>query len=335
MDAKALYFDGRRGVEIREETIAPPQAGQITIRARCSLVSPGTEMNVYRGTVASGAELGRLDQPLPPYPLKYGYQTVGKVVAAGQDSGFSVGDRVIATHPHQSRFTMGVWRGPHRMAVRIPDDLSDTQALFSSMLSTGLNGLLDVPPRIGDVVAVTGLGIIGYLTACLLRPIVGRLILIDPLASRRDLAKDVGADAVVSPQEAAEAVQALSDGRGVDIFYEASGAPSALQLGLDVSGRDAAIVVLSYFGSREVSLRLSPEFLLRRQRIHSSMVLGIEPGISGRWTPERRTDVAFEALRAIDVDRLITHRVPFERARDAYDLIDQAAEPALGVMLVH
>src|SRR3546814_18505463 len=82
---------------------------------------------------------------------------------------------------------------------------------------------------VGEVVALSGLGIIGSLTAHLVRKSAGKLILIDPAAERRARSAWMGADAVVDPSEVASVVAELSQGRGVDTFIETSGAPPALQ----------------------------------------------------------------------------------------------------------
>jgi threonine dehydrogenase-like Zn-dependent dehydrogenase len=82
-----------------------------------------------------------------------------------------------------------------------------------------------------------------------------------------------------------------------------------------------------------VSLTLSPEFHLRRLRIVSSQNASIGSGLQPRWDTERRMAVAMRRLERIDVSRLITHRYPFERAAEAYRLLDEQPEDALAVIL--
>ena len=104
---RALWFTGPRQAELIEEEVPPPGPGQVRVRADASLVSAGTEMIQYRGEAGS-----RLESDLPtsagthPFPIKFAYQTVGRVEAAGNDADFAVGERVFAYHPHQDVFTM-------------------------------------------------------------------------------------------------------------------------------------------------------------------------------------------------------------------------------------
>jgi threonine dehydrogenase-like Zn-dependent dehydrogenase len=219
------------------------------------------------------------------------------------------------------------------MVFPVPDGLPDERAAFANLFCVAYNAHLDVPVRVGDVVAVSGLGVIGTFAAHLARLTAGRLVLVDPLPERRARAAWLGADAVVAPEEAVEAIESLSDGRGADVYIEASGATSALQGAVDATGNEGTITVISYYGSRAATLRLSPEFHLRRQKIVSSMVGAIGSGLQPRWNASRRMRVAMERLRHIDVENLITHRIPFEDAASGYRAIDETPTETLGVLL--
>jgi 2-desacetyl-2-hydroxyethyl bacteriochlorophyllide A dehydrogenase len=326
---QAVWFTGPRALELREEPLRPPGADELQVAAICSLVSAGTEMTIYRGEASSPDEV-----QLPmgageyPFPLKYGYQVVGAVEVAGADTGYSAGDIVFANHPHQDRFII-----PARHTFLIPPSLHPKTAIFANLLTVALNGLLDVPVRIGDCVAVSGLGVVGTFAAQLARRTAGRLVLIDPIPQRRELARSVKADAVVAPDQAHQVIHDLTKGRGADIFIEASGAGPALQTAIDETGVEGTIVALSYYANRKVTLGLAPQFHARRQRIVSSMVALIGSGLQPRWDHQRRFEVACQCLADIDTDAMITHELPFEDARAAYELIDSRPAETLGVLL--
>jgi 2-desacetyl-2-hydroxyethyl bacteriochlorophyllide A dehydrogenase len=328
---RALWFTAPRTAELRDEPVREPEANEVQVDAVCSLVSAGTEMNVYRGQVSSAAEVA-----LPtvggtfPFPIKYGYQVVGTVAAAGGESGFQPGELVFCQHPHQERFTLEA-RVP--LVFRLPPGVPALTAVFSSLYRTAHNCLLDVPVRVGECVAVSGLGVIGSFCAHLARKTAGKLLLIDPAPQRRELAAWIGADAVVGPEQVADAVDALSDGRGMDVIIEASGAPPALQTAIRSIGTEGTIAAVAWYGTREVPLVLTPEFHFRRPRIVSSWVGMIGSGQQARWTPERQREVALAGVAEIDVERLVTHRFPFADAPRAYELIDSSPEQTLGVVL--
>lgn len=330
-EARAVWFVGPQEVELRSERVSTPTSDEISVRALASLVSAGTEMSVYHGTAGSA---DAVDLPTTggtyPFPLKFAYQIVGEVEEAGDQSGFSVGDRVFAYHPHQERFNIG---GTSGFVFPVRGEATSEQAAFTNLFSVAYNALLDTPVRIGDVVVVSGLGVIGTFLAHLCRESASKLILVDPIPSRRDRAGWIGADAVVSPDDAAAAIDELSAGRGDDLWFEASGSPAALQSAIDNTGQEGTITVLSFYGNKPVTLQLGLQFHFRRQRIVSSQISSIGSGLQPRWDWVRRYEVAQSRLAKFDVEKLVTHRIPFGNAPDAYQLIDQHADETLAVLL--
>lgn len=324
-----MWFATERRAELRDADVAEPGPSEILVRSTVSLISAGTEMRVYRGEAAPNDLLPMYCEGSFAFPVKYGYQTVGRVERAGAGSGFTKGDRVFARHPHQDLFTLKADDG----IVRLPTDLSDDRASFFNLTKVALTAVLEVPVRVGDVVVVHGLGIIGLLLARLARRTAGRLIAVDPILKRRELATRYGADAAVEPSAATKVVEDLSRGRGADISYEVSGAPAAMQSAIDVTGANGTIVVVSYFGSRLVELRLAPEFHFRRQRVVSTQAAAIPAELEPRWDAPRRSGVVLEELAHAPIDDLITARVPIAQVARAYERVDRDAENTLGVLL--
>src|SRR5205085_1469597 len=109
--------------ELREAAVAPPGSGEVRVRALYGAISRGTERLVAFGRVPAG-EYQRMRAPLMdgafPFPVKYGYATVGRV-ETGATLGpttlgpITPGQIVFALHPHQDEFTM-----PATMAVPVP-----------------------------------------------------------------------------------------------------------------------------------------------------------------------------------------------------------------------
>jgi threonine dehydrogenase-like Zn-dependent dehydrogenase len=132
----------------------------------------------------------------------------------------------------------------------------------------------------------------------------------------------------VSPEDVRAVVEEMSGGRGADVSFEASGVPRALQSAIEVTGADGHIVVLSYYGTRQVQLRLAPEFHFRRHRLISS-----QAGAQPRWDWARRTEATLELLSGLSVADMISARVPFPEAPKAYTLADEHPDQVLGVLL--
>lgn len=331
--ADALWFTGPRTAELRPEEVAEPGPDQVMVRGIASLVSAGTEMLVYRGEVPAEDDLG-LETCAGSFgfPVKYAYQILGEVEAAGADSGFSPGDVVFCRHPHQQRFTM---RADPILIFKVPGGLEPERVVFANLCDVALNCNLDVPTRHGDVTVVYGQGIVGSLCAQLARRTAGRLIVVDPVASRREFALSWGADAAVDPAGAPAVIEELSDGRGADISIEASGSPPALQAAIVGTGQEGTIVAVSFFGGRTVPLVLSPEFHYRRHRLISSQVSTIGSGLQPRWSLERRMATVFDLLAGDSLRTPVSHRLAFADAPEAYRLLDTEPESAMGIVLTY
>ena len=327
--ARALWFEGERVASLREEEVHAPGLGQVYVQALHSLVSAGSELNLYRGEGNLPSLLLPNAAGTLPFPVKFAYQVVGRVEAAGQGS-FAPGDRVFCVHPHQERFTM---QAAAPFVYKLPEHLDNERASFLGMFSVALQVHLTTPTHPGDCVVVAGLGLIGTFAAYLARLSAGKLIVIDPIAARRERAKWIGADACVSPEEAPDAILRLSKGRGADLYIETSGAPAALQSAINSTGNLATICVAAWYGTRRVTLSLSPEFHLRGHRIVSVWVGELGGDAAARWDWERKMEVCSDYLSRLDVSNLISHRVPFERAPEAYSLLDKNPAEALAVML--
>ena len=286
---------------------------------------------MYRGELPAEDDLGlETCEGTFGFPVKYAYQVVGEVVEAGGDARFKPGQIVFARHPHQDYFTI---RSDGWLVLPVPDGLSPERAVFVNLLEVALNCHLDVPVRFGDVVVVYGQGVVGSLAAQLARRTAGTLIVVDPIAARRDNALAWGADGAFAPADASAAITDLTGRRGADICIEATGAPSALQAAILSTGQEGTIAVVSFFGTRQVPLVLSPEFHYRRLRIVSSQVSSLGSGLQPRWSRERRSAVAFELLGSDWLVTHVSHEVPFSRAPEAYSVLDAAPDEAMGIVL--
>ena len=326
--AHGLWFEAERTAALRPEEVGAPAPHEVQVRAIHSMVSQGSELNLYRGQGNLPDLLIPTAKGTLPFPVSFAYQTIGEVIAVGSASGYKGGEKVFAPHPHQDFFNI-----PAGMISRIPADVSTYQAQFAGLFRVGLQVMLQRAVRPGEVVAVSGLGIVGTFAAYLARLTAAKLIVIDPLPFRRDKAAWIGADAVVAPEDAAEAIQRLSGGRGVDMYVETSGAPPALQTAIENTAPLGTIAVAAWYGTRPVQLSLSPEFHLRSLKIISIHVFWLDE--DNRWDQDRLMETAFHFLKKVDVNNLITHRFPFKQAPEAYNLLDQHQEQTLAVLLEH
>lgn len=333
LEARALWFAHPRAAELRTEEIPPPGPGEARVRAAASAISHGTEMLVYRGDVPAGLPL---DLPTLSgnfgFPIKYGYAAVGHILDVGSGvTDLAPSDPVFVHHPHQSVFVV-----PATMPIRLPDHLDPSRALFFANLETALNIVHDTPLRLGETAIVFGQGVVGLLVTQLLKLAgAGQVLAVDPIAGRRKLALAIGADDAVEPDELPEHVFDVTSGRGADVAVEVSGSGAALQAAVDVVAVEGTVVVASWYGAKPVTLELGGHFHRGRVRLRSSQVGRVDPALSPRWGYVRRTETVLALLSRLRLIELVSHRLLFEEAAEAYRLVDEGTEDVVQVVLTY
>ena len=339
--AKVVVLTGPRQVEVHEVLVSAPGPHEVQVATLFSGISAGTEMNVYRGRAPqwqlrldpSTRLFSQSEKPDWSYPLTYGYANVGRVVGAGEGvTSPSIGDLVFTYSPHQSLVV-----APASASVPLPDRIDPRLGVLNANLNTALNGVLDARPSLGDVVVVSGLGVIGLLVTQLARRAgAGLVIGVDRIASRRELASRLGADVVIDPAVGvAEKVRTLTQNRGADIVIEVSGAPPALNEAIRTVGISGRVIAMSWYGGTFESLNLAGEFHHNRPRIISSQVATVNPDLGPLWDIARRQELVTGLLTQLELAPLFTHEFPISRAPEAYALVDQGANGLVQCVLTY
>jgi 2-desacetyl-2-hydroxyethyl bacteriochlorophyllide A dehydrogenase len=331
--ALAVWFPHARQVELRQEDVPAPRAAEVRVRTIASGLSQGTEMLVYRGQVPP-----QLVLDLPTlrgsfcFPIKYGYATVGRVVEVGAAvHNVYADDLVFVHHPHQTEFVV-----PASMPVQLPPELPPEAGVLFANVETAINVLLDAHPHLGERLLIFGQGVVGLLLTQLARTAgAASVMTVDPVERRRDLSAALGAQALPPSDELAERVRDMTKGQGADIVIEASGNPAALVQALECVAPEGTIVICSWYGTKPVALPLGGRFHRSRIRLVSSQVGSIDPSLSARWSRERRAEFARDVLSKLCLTDLISHRIPFERAAEAYALVDVHPEETVQVILTY
>jgi len=299
-------------VRLDEVAVREPADGELLVRTEVSGISGGTEMLAYRGEIDPRLPRDETLEALGgafAYPFAYGYSAVGMVERS--HGTVPEGARVFAFHPHQDLFVIS-----ERDVIPL-DGLDPRRATLLPLLEAALQACLDAGGRLGEPVAVLGLGCVGALTAALLARGGAHVIGSDPQATRRRAAECLGVDAV-APESLAAAVEQLTGGRGVPLVVEASGRPEVLAGALELLAHEGTALVCSWYGTKPVQLPLGAEFHRRRLIIRSTQVSTIPSALAARWDRGRRREAARALLSELPLELLATHEFPFERASDAY-----------------
>ncbi len=208
-----------------------------------------------------------------------------------------------------------------RALKAIPDGVTDEQALFvADMLPTGYSGFRRADLASGDVAVVVGCGTVGLMAILFAARVARTVIAVDEIAERRALAERFGATAV-SPDGAAGAISAATDGLGADGVIEAAGSPGALAAAIDFARGQGTISVIGAHFETEFPLDMGLMF-------ERELTLRVT---WGHGFDDRDRMVAMLAAGVIDPTPVISHRLPLADAAEAYRMF--AAREATKVVL--
>lgn len=329
--SRVVTITGPKQVAVVDEAVGAPGPDEILVRALYSGISAGTEMNVYRGVAPQWSKkrdpdtglFVATDVPEWQYPLAYGYALVGQIEGCGAGvEDLAVGDRVFAYVPHRTFAVV-----PRDEVVPLPSEIPPRRGVLLANTTTALNGVLDARPSYGDVVVVSGLGVIGLLVTRFAARCGATVVAVDNVGWRREVASHFGAAHVLAPSHGvAETVRRLTDNRGADTAIEVSGASAAFAEAIRAVGYEGLVVAMSWYGGSFADLDLGAEFHHNRVRIVSSQVDNIGSSRGPLWTRARRRQLALEALTSPELDVLLTHDFPVDEAADAYEAVDRLAE---------
>ncbi len=375
---KQVVQSARTGKLAVEDMPAPTAAaGELLVRTRASLISAGTErmvvdfakkslaakvkarpdlvqkvMNKMRtdGLKATfKAVMSRLDEPLP-----LGYSAAGLVagVGLGLEGAYRVGDRVsiagagLANHAELNAV-------PRNLAVPIPADVSDEEACYGTLAAVALHAVRNLDAKLGETVAVLGLGLVGQLAAQFLALSGVRVVALDYDQSRLDLAAELGTEKTINLADTDAAAQALAftSAKGCDGILIAAATDSAepLETAADVA-RDRAKVCLvglsgtkfpyAAFMKKEMSIIVSRSYGPGRyDEDYEGRGVKYPEGFV-RWTETENLAESVRLMGAdlaqrLNVSGLTTHRYAIDNAEQAYALVMERTESHLGVLLTY
>jgi len=294
---QALWYMAAGRAELRPESVGEPAPGGVRVRALFGAISRGTERLVFRGAVPA-SQYDRMRAPHMagtfPFPVKYGYATVGRVEAGPPAL---TGRLVFALHPHQSVFTLAA----EEVAV-LPEQVPPARAVLAANMETALNAVWDAAPAPADRIAVVGGGVVGLLVARMCSRMPGtEVTVIDVESARAALAQALGAR-FAEPAAAPE---------GCDLVFHASATAAGLATALRIAGQEATVTELSWYGAGEVTAPLGEAFHSRRLRLVSSQVGEVAPSHRPRWSRAQRLAAALELLADPALDNLLAPATPF------------------------
>ncbi len=325
--ARELIAPAPNEITWREVPSVPLKADQIRVQSHYGAAKHGTEMSLFTGTASPRGgydkeyQLHRPEIPGVNYPVRLGNIIVGRVVEIGSEvTHHMVGDTVFN---YGSFCEEHVW--PQTVRA-LPLGVPWQAAVCLDPVDFAIGALRDGNVRIGDAVAVFGMGSIGLLALQLAR-LAGAhpVIAIDPLASRRELAKQLGADHLIDPTntDAGLQIKQLTNKRGADVCIEYSGSHHALQAALRGVAYLGTIVAGAWPKPYPAGLDFGAEAHMNRPRIIFSRACSEPNPDYPNWNEERIFEVAWRYLTsdALQTIPIIHPIVDFDDLLTAYPQI--------------
>jgi len=264
-----------------------------------------------------------------------GYSNAGRVIAVGRGvTSLQVGDRV-ASNGHHAEYVLV----PENLTAKIPDGVSDDAAAFTVVAAIGLQGIRLAAPTLGESVVVIGLGLIGLLTAELLKANGCRVIGIDPDERKLSMAADKGIETLnpASGNDPVKSVMGITRGVGADavIITASAQGDEILHQAASMSRKRGRIVLVGVVGlnmrradfyEKELTFQVSCSYGPGRYD-DAFEQQGVDyPLPFVRWTEKRNFEAVLQAMASglLQVDPLITQRVALSDFQQIYGDISQS-----------
>lgn len=357
---KQIIQDLKDGHTLLEEVPVPVvQPGMVLVKTTRTLVSLGTERMLVEFGKAGylqkarqqpdkvkmvidkirtdgllptlEAVFTRLNQPLP-----LGYCNVGRVVEVGKGvTTLQVGDRVASNGNHAEYVLV-----PENLTAKIPENVTDEEATFTVIGAIGLQGIRLAQPTLGESVVVIGLGLIGLMTAELLKANGCKVIGIDPDDHKLQLAREKGIHALNpnSGNNPVKAVMSLTGNIGADavIITASSKSDEIVHQAAAMSRKRGRIVLVGVVGlnirradfyEKELTFQVSCSYGPGRYDDRYEQKGEDYPLPFVRWTEKRNFEAVLLAMAAgsIKVEPLITERVALENFESIYGNLSNKA----------
>jgi len=325
LQGKTVIFHRKGEVGIEDFKPRQPEDREVLIKTVSTLVSPGTE-------TAFLMALPNTTSKFPQYP---GYSNAGVIIAAGSKvSKFKEGDRVVSRKNHASHVIAS-----EDELMMIPEGLSFDEATFFALGSTALQGIRKAYIELGESVVVLGQGLVGQMALQLAKlsggmPGVG----VDLYDYRLSLSSRNGADYVLNPMEVdlEKEIGKLTEGKGADVVIEATGNPEVIHTAFKLVGEYGRLIILgSPRGMSEVNFYAE----IHKKGIR---IIGAHErtrpkheSFHGWWTQRDDSSLVLKLIKSgrLNVKDLITLKMSFQEAQDAYAKLIEDKKSVLGIVL--
>jgi len=361
--------------ELSVAQVPPPALarGFVLVRNHFSLISAGTERSIVSTAQASLLGKARQRPDLVKQVLdsfrKDGFTETLKRVRTKLETlrelGYSSAGTILASMDTQGRFKRddrvacggggyashaGIVTVPQNLVVKVPETVGLDAAAFTTLGAIAMQGVRQANPRLGEFVCVIGLGLLGQITAQVLRANGCQVFGVDTADSMAALAAKTSCQAarMRSDTDLECAFAAFTGGHGFDavIITAATQSTDPVELAAAILRKKGVIVIV---GAVPMNVPREPHFYKKELELKISCSYGpgrYDPTYEEeghdypygyvRWTENRNMEAFVKLLdnRSVDVQPLVTHVFELEQAEKAYDIVTgKISERHLGILL--
>jgi threonine dehydrogenase-like Zn-dependent dehydrogenase len=343
---KVVTFFGPKRVGVTDYEDRLLQPDEVRLKTLYSGISAGTELTHYRGSnvylhkfwnETDRLFLTEAGAASKTYPIfGSGYEECGQVIELGSAvDKVKAGDIIYGTWQHRTHHIVSEDYAAKRL---LPAGLDPLLGIFSQMTAIAYNGILDAGIRLGETVAIFGLGVPGQMCAQMAKRSGAKVIGIDMIPTRLELGRDHGwVDVALDGKQGqvAEKIKELTNHKGVDVAFEVSGSYAALHEAIRSVVYSGKVISQGFYQGGGGTLFLGEEFHHNRINIICSQISGVSPELTNRWNVDRmaRRGIELQAEGILNFRPLITHQFPLNQVAEAYQLLDEHSDQALQVVI--
>jgi threonine dehydrogenase-like Zn-dependent dehydrogenase len=312
---------------------APLPEGYVRVRTVRSAISPGTEMTFF-GKAATNVYLHKrwneelrlfeAGEPSVSYPIAFGYRAAGEVV----DSGSTDVDRGARVYGNWKHTELTVLPAAKAQAQRLPDELTwDDGVDVGQMGPICVNAVAFANGEHEDRdVVVFGAGPVGLITAQVAAAGGARVHVVDRVAARLGIAREMAFDTVLAGDEVdvAATLKRRLGAEGIPVAWECTGSSSALHEAIRVVRRQGLVVAMGFYQGEARGLLLGDEFHHNGIRVVSGQIGNIHP--SSTWSGLRARTIELVRDGRLRLGSLPRLTVPVERVSDAFAALARPAD---------
>ena len=343
MKSKYAVITDKETCEIKVEEVNSDDLhpDELLVSAHYSVISAGTELAGFCALSPGVYKKGAWNA----YPWRSGYGLVGEVAATGRDiKSVQKGERVFCfgNHAQHQIIPLGmVKEDPKYSVFSAENELDDETIAASRMALVSITAPQLSGIKLGDTVAIFGLGMVGNLTGQFYRHLGARVIAFDPIKMRCQKGREVGLEEVfdLPPEAQVDAIMQLTNGRGADIAVDAVGSSAVVLNCVSAAAMNGKVVLL---GTPRAEYRGNLTDLLRPAHLRSLQIIGafewrlpayMQMGVPQSIESNLCLIWGLIQLGHLKVKELITHIVQPEEMQAAYLGLLNEKEEFLGVLV--